>query len=335
MSRKLYALFILLGAIGALVLVYLYFFVYYTSTLTIEANIWEYKVELFSKSTAQKWNYDCPDSVCSLTDVSPFDYNITLSKENYKTQLLQMKVIARKKQSLFVEFEKQASLEVVEVTETAESAQQKIKRLRGKNLYYTSFALSDDDKITFTDDSASQIAMQLRNGDSIREIGKFQKVPTDAIHAEFIAGTQDVFMQLWNTYFIYKNKAGVIHELPYKIAVKYVKPAMDSSKYIVVTENGSFLYDIISAQSEFYYLFKDFIYLDTDTIIWVIYSDEDQKRKNFDIEEKWNVIIRYTSADKQRKVLLAGTHNIDSIIKLNDTILFSSDGKQYELKNFE
>ena len=78
MSRKIYALFILIGAIWALVLGYLYFFVYYTATLTIDANVGNYRVELFSLATAQKWKHECPEEVCVINDVSPFDYNISI-----------------------------------------------------------------------------------------------------------------------------------------------------------------------------------------------------------------------------------------------------------------
>ena len=333
MSRKLYALFILIGAVAALVLFYLYFFVYYTSTLTIESNVPEYRVELFSKSTAQKWEYDCPEEVCVLKDVSPFEYNVSIFKENYKTELMNIKVAPRRKESLFIELEKQAELAILEKLVVEETAAQKIKRLREKNSYYASFGIWEDEQITFTDISENQLAMQYRSWDIEREIYKFQKVRADDIYAEYISDTDKIFLNMAGKYYILYAKLGSIHELPYELQVHYVKPSNKASEYIIVTENGSFLYDISSWDSRYQYLFHDFVYHE-DALIGVIGEDETQKKSNFNISQRGNLIVRYTEDNKQRKVLLNSTPEIDRIEKIWEKIIFTSGDNEYELQNF-
>jgi hypothetical protein len=38
--------------------------VFYTATLTIDANVDDYRIELFSPATAQKWMHECPEKEC-------------------------------------------------------------------------------------------------------------------------------------------------------------------------------------------------------------------------------------------------------------------------------
>jgi len=79
MRNKLFALFILVGVLAGFVLLYMYFFLYYTGTLVFDANIDTYKVSLFSKKTAQTFTYTCTQKICTLTDIPPLEYNMTVS----------------------------------------------------------------------------------------------------------------------------------------------------------------------------------------------------------------------------------------------------------------
>lgn len=127
----------------------MYFFVYYTSTLIIDSNVTDYKVELFSKSTAQKRSTDCKQERCTLTDVSPFQYNISISKPEYETQVIPMKVRARKKEELYIKLEKKVRLESLQLEKIAETPKEKIQRLREQNRYYAVFQADTDDKLIF------------------------------------------------------------------------------------------------------------------------------------------------------------------------------------------
>lgn len=334
MSRKLYALFILVWAVWSLVLVYLYFFVYYTSTLIIESNVPEYKVELFSKSTAQKWEYDCPEMKCQIDKIAPFEYNVTVYKDEYEPQFFTLKVKARRKESLFIELDKKADLVHLEKIEVSETAKEKIERLREQNLYYASFSLSNDAKIIFKESADTRITLNYESWDTSREIQSFEKVPSESIHVSSIGDSWDIFLKIGGKQYIYKVEVGSIKLLPYAIEILYIKPWLSGGKYVIVTENGSFLYDIVSGEGEFYYLFKDFVYLSDNEVIGIIENSEKQKKKNFGIEEKGNVIVKYNIENKERKIILQNTPKIDTIIWKGESIVFSSGDSEYELVNY-
>lgn len=332
MSRKLYALFILIWALWSLVLAYLYFFVYYTAVVTVNANVSEYSVELFSKSTAQKWTHECPEKICVIHDVSPFEYNISISKQGYETELINAKISPRRREEIFVQLDKKSLLSSLEAVQIEETPKEKIKRLREEKLYFARFVLEDDTMITFSE-GKNQLLMQHRSSSFVHDISDFPFVPADSIFAEYIGDTKDIFMQLWNKYYIFETASGKLHTLPFEIKLLYIKAGKTSSQYIIVTEKGSFLYNINSEESEFQYLFKDFVYHD-NALIWIIYEDEEQKKSNFNLTGKWNLIIRYTSEDKQRKILLKSSLDIDRIEWKGEKIIFSAKWKEYELTNF-
>lgn len=332
MPRKLFALFVLIWALGFLVLIYLYFFVYYTATVVMNANVTEYNVELFSKSTAQRWEFECPLEECILSDISPFEYNISIKKEGYKDVTINAKISPRKKQNFVVEMEKQVRLDILEIEQNTETAQQKIQRLRDNAKYFVSFELSEDTKVHFLQDQ-NQLEMIYKTQDKERTISRFPLVREEDIQVRYIGDAgKELFIQVWNSYYIFSLSAGRLYVLPYTLEVKYIKPGNILWEYLVITEKGAFTYNTATQDSEFQYLFKDFIYSDT-TLIWVIYKDEDQKKRNFNIEDKGNLIIRYSPDTKERKILLQTDLQVERIEWRGEDIIFFANGREYKLEN--
>ena len=332
MGRKLYALFILVWTLWAIILTYLYFFVYYTATLTIDANLWEYSVELFSKSTAQKWQHDCPEAKCIIRDVSPFDYNMTLRKEGYEDEFMSMEVSPRRNESIFFEFEKKVILKAVKIEEIQEATDQKIQRLREEKLYYARFQLGEEKLITFSEEGDRLVVQYNSTGDAI-EIAKIPRAAKEEIKAEYIGDSDDIFIAVGEIYYIFEWTQNKLYELPYKIPVGYIKLANQKGVYLVVTEKWTFRYQLISGDSEYQYLFHDFVYA-WDSLVWVVREGEEQKRQNFDLNQTGNLIIRYTPSDKIRKVLYESFDEIERIqIRWEKLILLIKD-QEYELKNY-
>jgi len=105
--------------------------------------------------------------------------------------------------------------------------------------------------------------------------------------------------------------------------IRYAKKSNLSGKYILVTDKGSFLYDITSSQSEYISSFDDIIYLD-DYIIGIIGDSQKQKKTNFSITESGDIIVRYNSQSKERKVLYSSDSAIEKIYSEGDKISFES-----------
>ena len=157
----------------------------------------------------------------------------------------------------------------------------------------------------------------------------------NAIQVQYIGDTtSEIFLQVADTYYIFDVSAGKIYTLPYKLPLIYIKPGIRAGEYLVVSEKGTFLYNISTGDSSFQYLFKDFIYF-KNMLIGVIYKDETEKKNNFNLTEKGNLIIRYDQQTKERKVLLDSQLDIDRIEWRGEQIIFSAKGNEYELKNFD
>ncbi len=332
MTRKLYALLILIGTLWALILVYLYFFVYYTATLTVNANVSDYRVVLFASSTAQKWVHECPESECVIANVSPFDYNISIIKQGYETKIISAKIWARGRESLVLELEKKVFLDAFIDESLEETAQQKIQRLRDEKSSYARFSLGTQRSISFTENDNELLLEYIVEGKTY-PIQNFQRVKQDDISVSSIPSSEDVFISLWENNFILLTWEGKVHPLSFKIPINYIKAGQKQWSYQIVTNKGTFLYNISSWNSEFQYLFRDFVSFGND-IIWIIYDDEDQKKQNFNFTEKWNLIIKFSQKDKTRKLLKTTNLDIDKIEWRDNKIILSVWDSEYELKNF-
>lgn len=297
LSRKLFALFVLIWALGFFVLMYLYFFVYYTATLVIVANEDNYSWELVSIKNAQNRKFTCIQKECIIEDIPPFDYRLTFSKDDFKSISQSISLSARTAERIEVMFERQArlTLETVVIPESSW-------------------------------DFLSEIVLPLPEGFS-----------PDDITYEAIIGTQgETFISAGDTSFIYDSVWGTLTKLPFRIPVRYIKLWTTRWRYQVVTEVGTFLYSRQTGLTEFQYLFFDYAVLSEEQIIWVIRPDEVEKRQNFSLpESKDTLILLYNSRTRERKVLLSSPQEIIRIESQNGEVFFTTwENIRYKLENY-
>lgn len=331
-SRKLYALFILIGVIGALVLFYLYFFVFYTASVTIRANVDAYSVEFFSLASAQKKQVSCSEKICEIADIPPFEYSITFMKEGYETQFLTTKILPRKHQEFSISLDKKATLEKIENTQATETPEQKIQRLRDASKYYASFVLSSGNNLYFEKQGES-LELIYEQESTQKKIQKFPLVPEEEIFAEYVSSSSDIFFKIWKKYYIFVSGNSEIQELPFSVDISYIKSGLGIGEYLVVSPQGTFLYKLYENTSEYQYPFSDFIYA-SGSLIGVIGKNETQKKENFWLEEKNNLLIRYTQETKERKVLLQTEDPITRLEWKEGEIIVTTGKIQYLLKNY-
>jgi hypothetical protein len=300
--------------------------------VTIDANVDDYRVELYSPRTAQKWMHDCPEAKCIIEGVSPFDYNISIIKTDYDTIVISAKISARNKETIVVQLEKNISLVSIGGENTVETNKQKIQRLREEKLYYSRFQLDDDILLTFKQQE-DQLLLQYRTPNNMRDIWNFKLVEKDDILIDSIPETWNIFLSLGDEYYVFDTQKFSLHLLNFGLEINYIKWGGTKGMYLIVTDKWTFLYDIIEKTSEFQYLFKDFLYA-WDDIIWIIYEDEEQKKSNFNLSDSWNLIIRYSPKAKTRKIVETTKLNIDRLEWRGEKIIFSERGNEYELWNF-
>lgn len=332
MKRKLYALFILAWAIGALLLAYLFFFVYYTWSLTINSNVDNYRVELYSPGTTQKWIHECSDFVCEIYDVSPFDYNVSIIKADYKTKVFSYKVRPRGQENVVVQLEKQVQLDTVIWENIAETAQEKIQRIRDENLYYAKFTIADR-VLRFKQEDGELLLQYVVNGE-VKDISKFKTIQKEDINITEIYSSNNFAIELWNDNYIFDTNYYRIQKLPEIKELAYIKYDLIIKKYIVITSVWAFVYNIQDNNLDYQYQFKDYINM-PGYMVWIIYADEEQKKQNFNISEQGNVIIKYSQADKTRKVIYFTNNPINELYQDWEQIFIISWNNILELKNFD
>lgn len=337
LSRKLFALFVLVWAIWFFVLIYLYFFVFYTATLVIESKVWDYEVELFSLSSAQKIQVSCPDTVCEIKDIPPFEYNITFKKRDYETLNISQKIIPRKKQTLSIELQKQAKIELIErEVKAEESRENRIVRLREENNSLLRFELSDVSRILFQESSNWELQMTYIESWREQNIGNFEPTPLEWIFATYIEGSKNIFLQLWVKKYIFDTQIWKLHILPYEAKISYIKTTPKNTRYHIVTEVWSFYYDILSRKSEFQYIFFDFITLKNQKTVWVIYPGDTERKNNYWFSDgKESLIVLFDLETKNRKILLSTPLKIQKILLENEEVyIVTDDEKKYKVENY-
>lgn len=330
MRNKLFALFILIGVIAGFILVYMYFFLYYTSTLIVNTNIDTFQVSLFSKKTARTFEYSCEQKICTLSDIPPFDYNMTVSSSGYIDIVQSFTLKARSKQEVLVTLEKEVKFQKVDNINNSElSAQDKIAQIRKDKEFLIRFPLQSwqevavketvagldiyfwDKKITTTSETSDPVLQAL-------------EVPDTTYIYVHVAGLQGIF----------DTSSQRLTPITFVPDIRYIKKGSNPQELIFVTDKGSFLYNLNTEVFTYFYLFLDYVSLG-EQYVGVIYKDEEQKKKNYNIQDETeNLIIRYDPLTKERKILYKTKLDIQSIKKVGEEIYFETGEGTYRLENY-
>ena len=299
MLRKLFALFLFIGAIGIFVLWYLYFFVYYTAHLELDMNVEEYRVELFSPSSARTQDFFCEQNPCIIPGISPLSYTIRVHADGYKSESFEKKFRGRSWIYLSWVLEKNAVLRPLTQT-SSDTKQEAIRFLREKKKY----------RELFWDDTHSS-----------------------EIVAEEVSPGRNIFLRHGERQALYFPQQGTLKNITFPFEILSIKETNNPSVFHMVSVEGSFLYHIHSWDFEFQYVFRDYVN-DGEYVIGIVYADEVQKKQNFSFEEKGHILVLYNQRSKHRKVLMQVDGYPERIFWQQDKVMVVVDGEEYELENY-
>jgi len=333
MSNKIIALLILIWTISGIFWLYFYFFVGYTSAVTIEANIENYNVTLYSKRFGKSFDYQCPDMTCVLWDVSPLEYNLRINKEGYSWVFQDIDVKARENLSLTIVAQKKVSLDQVEVQEVDISNKQRISFLRDKKRAYSFFDFWSGNYGYFLEKGDDKLSLYININESGEKVWDFSRVQSTALDLQKVSQKELLYFEIGEQRYFYDISTWKIQTLDITVDILYVKPGRTETELLFVTSVGTYIYDIRQNIFEYVSLFKDFIYQD-DFYIGVIFSDEKQKLRNFGWEDTTaNLIVKYNPLTKEKAILYETGLDIEKIY-FDTWIYFESEGKRYGLENY-
>lgn len=331
--KKLFALLVLIWTLGFFVLFYLYFFVYYTATLVIVSNEPDFRWELVSVRNAQNISFSCPERECIIRDIPPFDYRLSLFKEDFKTQNILISTSARSSQELEIVFVRDPRLTLSTVLQDGVFTRQDTWLDDGVYLSFESQGV----EIFFRELSwRSALEMFYRTQLGEVRLREVPRVSWSQISVDYIRGSGDIFIWVWNQKFIYDRWASNLIVLPFEIPVRYIKAWDTRAYYYVVTDVWSFIYRKQTNTSEFQYLFFDSVVLSPESIVGIILPHDTERRQNFNLgEEGRTLIVHHNSRTRERRVLLSTSENIQQIHNTRGEVyLVNSQWESFRLENF-
>ncbi len=329
---------------GLWYLFYFIFFVQYTWTLEITSNIDNYSVELYAKKVYKTFNYDCKEKKCIIKDISPFNYDITLTSPSYKEIKQELSLKWKNTNYIKADFVKDTKLtELNEVKETNKDIEITKDKAKEK-IAYIKFKKETDYIIDlwslwffYFKTSWNNLELFKKWESKDTKLGTFPKTDKKDIQIYKIYGDSNkILISLKGRKYIYNLNLQKIDEFKLVPKIKYVKIGNLKTNYLIVTDMGTYTYDELSKELQYFYLFKDFVYL-KDAYIWIIYKDEKSKFTNFWLKDNnKNLVIKYNPWVKNREIILETDMEITQIIQEWENKIYFYDNlwKKYELENY-
>ncbi|MDD3646477.1 MAG: PEGA domain-containing protein [Candidatus Gracilibacteria bacterium] len=336
MSNRTLGFLIIFGFIAGSFLFYQYFFVFKLVSLTVNSNVENYTVELNNLKASKK--IECVQKVCHIAEISPFEYNIKITKDDYKTYL--NKIDLSSNETLNVNLEKNVVLEKIEINNPQNISEQADKRTRQEIIdeinkrkeTYKIINIEDIGEFIFKK-NLGKLDLYLTDN----KIGTFELVKPEDISIKLVYSAKDyIVLSIGNKkYFINYNFFDV-RIIDLNIDIAYVKKSFDNFTYQIVTDKGTFIYSLGDNSLEYFSKFSDFIILDKFLYIALIKNNDITRKKNFGFENKPGDLIVYFDEKTGEKILIKETNiQIEKLLyEENDIIVLDINGSKYKLKNF-
>lgn len=279
-SNRLWGVLILAFIILFIYLFYKYFFSVKLSYLEINSNVWNYEVII--NNIKFKKNITCENKKCIIKEIPPFEYNIIIKKENYKTYSNKINILKNNKINILLE--KVISLEIVDEKKlTRFEIINNIQSKKKINLLWENIksnkVLSSNKYLYFKKDNKLYINNSLNN---------------NLIKSDFVPD------------------------------IKYIKK-LDNNNLLIVTEEWSFILNLLNKEINYFSLFSDFIKIDNN-YIWIINYDDLIRKKNFWYENiDWNLIILYNINRKISYILKNIWNKIEKIYIENNKLYIENN----------
>lgn len=325
---------ILFGIILFWIVFYWYFFVHSLVNIQFQSNISDYNIRM--DSTQKKYEQACSEANCIIPNVSPFEYSITIEKEGYKTLEYTYKP-SKKTATQDILLEKDYKLKSVELFSQKEATtllegqeneltiQEKIELLKTKKtIFYT--VKTEENNYIF---KKNVNWLELFQNDKF--LWNFKNSTKSEIKLlEIIWNKNYLFLELWENKYLFQIQSGENKKVTFEIPINYIKSGNWNGEFIFVTQKGSFLYNSYENKFSYNAFFSDYVIFQKNTYVWIIYSNEINKKQKFNLDEKsGNIILQYSPETKEQIVLIDTSKNIIKIFKKDWEIYFQDADKNY------
>ncbi|MCH2188575.1 hypothetical protein MK079_01960 [Candidatus Gracilibacteria bacterium] len=122
-----------------------------------------------------------------------------------------------------------------------------------------------------------------------------------------------------------------IFDIDVQIPITYIKTGESPREFLLVTRKGTFLFDTDSQSSQYFTLFRDFVYMDGN-IVGLVGANDTIVRNNFGLSGVDIYLVHYDNSTKTSRVIHSLGFDIQQIyVEGGVIVLFDEVGKRYSV----
>ena len=330
MSNRLIWLIIILIFILLIFGSYFYLFVYYSGSLKINSSISDYNIKLHpEKVWLVNINYICEDKICTIPDIAPTTYYMSITKDWYETIQKNIVIEKNKTTELKIDFEKKISLKKLEEEKKELTNLEKVDLLR-KEWIYESYIKNKEWKEIYLKENKNKLELYLwKQLIWIFDIPENKK--SDIL--EVFWSNNYILLKLWEKKYLYSLVSKQSYGIDLNIDINYIK-LWENDNFIIVTDKWSFIFNKKKFSLEYFLFFHDFVFY-KEWYIWIIKSDDSNRKNNLELNDSKNdIVLFYNPDNKEKKILYNLKEEIDKIfIENSEVILLKESWEKYTLEN--
>lgn len=349
MKNKIISLIIFLSIIWFFVFIYYYFLVLNKATIVIKANTTNYKVYLKNKKLDITFQTNCQKEICTLIEIAPLEYELKIEKENYKTYTSDIKVPYKSTLEIPIKLKKEFYIEKIspkendstkeEISEEEKQKnaliEEKIKQIRERNTIskqvYKSYNI-DEKWFFYLVKNKENLDIYYKKTDE--KIYSILKTDINNFEIKNVFNEENyIYIKTKDTKIIYDLLSWKTYDFFFPQDINYIKKTKNI--IFLVNDKWTFICDLDTKKVEYFYLFKDFIVLDEENYLWVIFDEEKDKKKNYNISSEKDLIIKYNSKTKNLSILKESPIKISKIISKSwEYYFYDIQDNIFKINNF-
>jgi len=330
-NRKLWII-ILLVIFFIWYIFYWYLFSYNLINVKIHSNVSNYDIFLKSEKYWKKYFFHCSKKDCILENISPFNYELKISKSNYNDFSLNFNPKDKSDLNIFLKKEvllKPLEKEKIKVKNISRKEKIEEIKLEKSSYWYKKYKWD-----IFTLKELWNDKLELIYNNKI--VWVLNKVPKEKISLfKVINSDSYYYLILWSDTYLVNTQYFILTKLKLKLFISYIKK-LNNNFLLITTRNWSFLYNLKNKNISYFNSLYDFIILDSNTYIGILKDSVINQKKNLWFwNTSWDLIVKYNLKEKTANLLKKVDFDIAKIYKDNFTIIVEDKNwNKYELINY-
>jgi len=332
-NRSLWVL-IILWFIWVWYIFYQYFFVQNLVSLNINSSVSWYDIELYNLKA--KKNINCPEKMCSINEISPFEYELKITKKDY--EIYKQKIDLSKSKTINIDLKKILIFEKLEtwiITQTWSNDKKTREEIISEktNKKQKIFDLKDFWRFSFLILDNSSLDLKYKN----KTLANFADYDFSKIYLEKVYSSENmIFIELGDLSYILNLDTLKTYLVDLKSDILYTKYLKDLNSVFIVTKDWTFILNLRDFSVNYFSKYSDFINV-WDSDIFILNETDKIRKKNLWLDKiSWNLIVLFDQTKKTKSVLKSLDIAISKIyLEKQKVYIEDENNNKYLLDNYK